>query len=100
MTALEKLEANERKIELIESRGGMCEFTGCHEHENLQLAHRIPKSKYNLRVYGAEVIHHPLNLAVTCPKHNDSVLINFASNPIKASLLICQIRNAIREGEL
>lgn len=31
-----------------------------------QMAHRIPQRKHNLRLYGAAVIHHPLNIAWTC----------------------------------
>lgn len=31
-----------------------------------QLAHKIKKSKYNLKKYGAEIIHHPMNMDSTC----------------------------------
>jgi len=98
MKALEKLEANELKIVLISTRGGMCEIKECREFENLQLAHRIPKTKANLKKYGEKVINHPLNLVVTCAKHNDSVLMNFATQPVRVRKLIYRIQNVIKTG--
>jgi hypothetical protein len=96
MTALQKLEANERKIELIESRGGRCEVCG-KQHPNLQLAHRIPKGYVD--VFGEVVIHHPLNIVVTCPGNcNDSVLMKPATQPVRAKKLIERIRTALDTG--
>jgi len=41
-----------------------------------QLAHRIPATVANLKKYGAEIIHHRLNLAPVCGlRCNDAVLI-------------------------
>jgi len=96
MTPREKLEANERKIELIESRGGRCEVCG-KQNQNLQLAHRIPKGYAD--IYGSVVINHPLNLVVTCPGNcNDSVLMKPATQPVRVKKLIERIRTALDTG--
>jgi transcriptional regulator NrdR family protein len=62
---------------LIEQRGicPVCEeeFT---VQDQIQAAHRICKSKVNLKKYGKEIIHHRLNLACTHDVCNSSVLIN------------------------
>ncbi len=37
-----------------------------HANGTPQLAHRIPQKKENLRKYGADIIHHPLNMRAVC----------------------------------
>ena len=37
-----------------------------HPNSNSQLAHRIKKSKANIKKYGKEIIHHPLNMKAVC----------------------------------
>ena len=98
MTALQKLEANERKQIIIDKRGCRCEVCG-KEYVKLELAHRIPATKHNLKTYGMEIIHNSLNLVLTCPGNcNDSVLMNFASQPVRAKKLIEQIRENLKTG--
>jgi len=98
MTEIEKIDAIEKKYQIINKRSRRCEVCGF-AHPALQLAHRIPKTKYNLETYGKKVIHHPLNLVVTCPGAcNDSVLMNFASQPIEARKLVERIKTAIKTG--
>lgn len=64
MTARDKLEANDRREELFAAALWRCEVCGRPLRAGVpQLAHRITKSKANLRRYGARVIHHPRNLA-------------------------------------
>jgi 5-methylcytosine-specific restriction endonuclease McrA len=45
--------------------------------ETAQLAHRIPQSKVNIKKFGEEIIHHPLNmLTVCCLRCNNVVQVN------------------------
>ena len=45
---------------------------------NLQLAHKIIKSKINLKKYGKELIHHEDNLEAVCSLPcNSAVIVNY-----------------------
>ena len=64
-----------------------------------ELAHRIHKpkgkkkrAKYNIDI---SIIDHPLNLAYTCHKCNQSVLIDFSNK--KKDILIKKIKKVISE---
>lgn len=60
-----------------------------------QLAHRIPKTKYNLKTYGDRIINHPMNLRLTCSlKCNDAVLIG--GKPIEKEQLLYAIKNTLQ----
>ena len=85
------------KLRLLNQRGSRCEVCGKQlTLDTCQLAHRIPKTKYNLKTYGAKVIHHDLNLAVVCSLQcNSAVLCNIATNPVEAGWIIKKIREAI-----
>lgn len=69
----------------------------CHEPFNnvneIQLAHRLIKSKPNIKLFGLDVIDHVKNLRAThggaC---NDAVIINRATKPIEAKALIEEIK--------
>lgn len=77
MTNIEKIEAEEAKQKRIIDNNYCCEV--CKKRfgqSQLQLSHRIPKHKIYIRIYGAKVIHHRFNLALTCDKCNSSVLVN------------------------
>ena len=95
MTAREQV--METKLRLLNQRGSRCEVCGNPVTlETCQLAHRIPKTKYNLKTYGAKVIHHDLNLAVVCSLGcNSAVLCNIATNPVEAGRIISEIKEAI-----
>jgi hypothetical protein len=41
-----------------------------------EMAHMISKANRNIKKYGYEVIHHYLNIKITCSDCNSSVLIN------------------------
>ena len=53
-----------------------------------QLAHRVPKSKANLRKYGATRVHHERNLAPVCSlKCNSAVIVHgIAETELMASI--------------
>jgi hypothetical protein len=94
MTAREKIEAEEKKQKIYVQRSGVCEVCGkLIKHSEAQLAHRIAKSKPNLRKYGEDVLSHPKNLALTCSdkfgRCNDSC--NIGNNPGKVQELLSEI---------
>ncbi len=97
MTARDKLEANDRREAIFERDGYRCHHCGgsIYKYGTPQLAHRIPATKMNLKKYGREIIHHPLNLLSCCSIGicNDSALIG--NNPIAREALIDEIVEAI-----
>ena len=97
MTERERFVYQENRLRLMIDRGCKCEVCGNPLHlGNLQLAHRIPKSKSYLKQYGKEVIHHPLNLATVCSlKCNDAVLLDPKTHPIEAQELIEKIKERL-----
>jgi uncharacterized protein with PIN domain len=53
MTTREQV--RETKLRLLNQRGSRCEVCGKQlALDTCQLAHRIPKTKYNLKTYGAK----------------------------------------------
>ena len=87
MTNLEKIEAEENKMQRIIDNNYCCEV--CNKRfgqSQLQLAHVIPKHKGYMKEYGAKIIHHPLNLVLTCEKCNSSVMLNPHDNYGKAHI--------------
>ena len=58
-----------------------------------QLAHRIPKTKHNIKQYGLSVIDHPFNVWTTCSlRCNAAVLID--NRPIEKQQLIEAIKRS------
>lgn len=87
MTAREKLEAEEKKIRIYFQAGGRCKICGNPvSMSEAQLAHKIAKSRQNIKHYGKEVIFHPKNMILTCGdkfgRCNDSVNIGFNTGKI------------------
>ena len=76
MTGREKIDALEHKLERM-AKQRFCEVCG----EPLraytcQLAHRVAKSKMNLKKYGKEFVHSDTNTALVCSlKCNSAVLV-------------------------
>lgn len=58
---------DEKRLEIFERDSFTC-ICGCSvmAHGTPQLAHRIPQRKHLFRKFGAEIIHHPINLVSTC----------------------------------
>lgn len=89
-TKIKKLNENDSRCEVC---GKLMSLADC------QLAHRIPKTKYNLRTYGPEVIHHELNLACVCSlRCNSAVLLNLATRPVEGMALINTIKKELQHG--
>ncbi len=101
MTNLEKLEANEKKEQLIQALNNTCQV--CFDRfprERLQLAHKISSGSTNIKLFGRKVMYHELMMLLTCSDCNSKVLKNRGSNPIAAQeLLITIIYNLYCEGE-
>jgi len=86
----ERFEAAEQKRRLIDEAGGICVI--CRAAPAIFLAHRIPKTKRNLKCYGRVVIHHHLNLVPVCSDSdcNDACLID--NRPREKARLLAQIK--------
>jgi len=90
MTALEKIEANERKQQYHLLAKGKCYFCGKSiSLTQAQLAHRIPKGY--VKKYGEAVIHHPYNLRITCDRCNSKALLDPKTHPLEAQKLVDEI---------
>ena len=88
MTDREKLDFAERKLEIYIGCEGICDVCGKHTKFNdCQLAHRIPQTKYNLRTYGKEVIHHEKNLALVCSLQCNG-RVNIGHRPVAVKKLV------------
>ena len=81
MTNLEKIEAEEYKLQRIIDNNYCCEV--CHKRfsmSQLQLAHIIPKHKNYIKRFGTEIINHHLNFVLTWNSNTgrckDSVMIS------------------------
>jgi 5-methylcytosine-specific restriction endonuclease McrA len=97
MTGSEKHDAYEQKLSMYNKAHGRCEVCGKRvTFAESQCAHRIPKTKNYLEMYGPDIIHHPFNLAITCEKCNQKVLIKPATQPVKASELLHKIYNDLK----
>lgn len=96
MTNLEKIEAEERKLQRIIDNNYCCEVCGKRfGMSQLQLAHRISASKFNIAEFGRDVMYHEDMMVLACDKCNSSVLINRASNPVEAQKLIDSIKEKL-----
>ena len=66
------------------------------DQNEVQLAHRLIKSKANIKLLGLNIVDNVLNLRAThggaC---NDAVIINRATQPIKAQELIDEIKDCL-----
>ena len=61
------LEIFDTRLKLYERSQGRCEICDISMPFNqMQMAHRLRQSKANLKKWGKEIIHHPINLVATC----------------------------------
>ncbi len=98
MNTEERYKAEDVKRQLYLKQRGRCATCGEPLGRVFDLAHKIPQTKSNLKKYGKEVIHHPLNMACTCRRAvcNDAQMINPATRPIEAEKLVNKIREALK----
>lgn len=102
MNAREKLDAEDRRQELFAKAWFKCQHCGgsIYAHGTPQLAHRIAKTKSNLKKYGPLVIHHTRNLAVVCQVEPCNSAMNIGNNPGATMELVALIESDIKEGIL
>ena len=96
MTNKEKREAEERKQEMYVKAKGKCEVCGqAVPYGVCQLAHRIPKHQRNLKKYGKEIIHNPLNMAIVCSLACNAKVMKGSGRPLEAEELAEKIRGLL-----
>ena len=74
MTTLEQ----EKRLQIFIKSGWECDHCGgyLNRYSTPQLGHRISQTKYNIKKYGKDIIHHPLNMKAVCSiKCNSAVAI-------------------------
>lgn len=63
------MDIKETRLKVFKKARFQCQVCGLPFYSDKatpQLAHQIKQSKYNIKKYGKEVIHHPLNLKAVC----------------------------------
>lgn len=96
----QRLETHEQRLAIYERDGGICQYCGKPVDINsFQVAHRIARTKWAIKLYGADVIEHSDNKACTHPGAcND--LIQITNNPVERENLAQEIREKIDGKEL
>lgn len=80
---------------LAEAQGWKCASCGKSIIANAQIAHRIPQNTANMRKYGAEIIHHRLNLGLVCGLACNARL-SITKRTAREFALVEKIRQAIK----
>jgi len=97
MTERQKLEAEEKKIEILSNYNYICVRCG---RRAFCLAHRIPQSQMNLKKYGHLIIHHPLNMLPVCNSSRCNDECSISNHPMAIEKLIKEIRIDLdKQGE-
>lgn len=95
MTEREKQDLQDTRRDVWRDQHGKCHV--CEKvmmPDSMQLAHRIPQSKWALRKYGKRVIHHRANLRGVCwLECNDAVSIS--NHPVECDDLAMRIQLAL-----
>jgi hypothetical protein len=95
----EKINAVEFKLKLVLNAGNRC--FNCGEllggNKIAQLAHIVPKHKSNIEKYGAEAIHHELNLKVSCNDCNSLAMRDCKNSDHARNIFFKPIYDQLRE---
>jgi 5-methylcytosine-specific restriction endonuclease McrA len=96
MTEREKFRIEEARKAIFIRDGYRCQNCGksIFTYGTPQVAHCIAQTKPNIRRYGKDVIHHPLNTKAACSLGCNSAF-NIGNNPEATRLLVQEIRTAI-----
>jgi len=92
MKERDQLIAEEQKRQIITDYGFACVQCGA---PAIFLAHRIAKTKANIRKYGQDVIHHRYNLLPVCSNNGCNDACNIGNNPMASEKLAAKIRKHI-----
>ena len=98
MTERQSFDMQEQRQEIFKRDGYTCQACGesIYRFGTMQLAHRISQSVMNVKRYGKEVIHHPLNMASVCSlRCNDAMNIGFSTK--QADELAEKIKRELRK---
>jgi len=90
MTEREKFRIKEIKGLVASRDHHTCQRCGGPGYE---LAHLIAKTRANIKKYGADVIHHPLNIRLSCSACNSS--FNIGNKTRQADMLAAVIRGKL-----
>jgi len=94
------MDSQEIRLQCFKRAKWRCEICGLplvNEKAIPQLAHIVKQSKYNIKRYTKEVIHHPDNIKVVCGLTcNSKVDLGFADELIRVHLekIMDKIKNA------
>lgn len=92
----------EFRVKMLNRANGKCEI--CEKpitFETMQLAHKIPQTKFYLHKYGKKVLHNARNIVVCCSlRCNSKALMSPATHPLEANQLIEQIQSEIKKEKL
>lgn len=91
MTERDRFNVWEMRKRLADAQGWRCAWCGGDLSTGLQLAHRIPQTKANLRSYGAEIIHNRRNLGAVCSLACNAAL-NIGGDPGAVARLVESIK--------
>lgn len=98
MTERESFKCSELKRQMLIESDYKCQVCGRPLDLSCQLAHIIPNTKYNLKKYGKDLIHHKLNFKIVCSlKCNAAVLIG--NNFQEEAELIKRIKKGLNNGK-
>lgn len=91
MKECKSFEISETKRRIFDHYGWNCQYPECIS-PSIHLAHKIAKTKKNIKKYGKGIIYHDFNLIPVCgiSEHNDH--FNIGNNPVKCDRLIARIR--------
>jgi hypothetical protein len=92
----------EQRQRLWERQAGRCAACGRigDGPESMEAAHLIPQSEWALGKWGANIIHHDLNIRLVCrgrSECNDAVSIS--NQPRSCDRLAEEIRRVLQEGQ-
>ena len=92
LTAREKFDAEEKKIEILSAHNYRCVRCG---GQAVFLAHRIAKTSTNIKKYGQSIINHEKNMLPVCsnPRCNDAC--NIGGRPGDVEKLVREIQEEL-----
>lgn len=98
MTSRESLDYMAKRFYVFNRAGGRCETCGDPISVGVfHMAHRIPQTKYFIRKYGKEIVHHELNFAATCPTDGCNSAQDIRNHPVEVDELAQHIQEVIDE---
>lgn len=97
MTEGDRLRADEAREAIFARDDWLCVVCGRPLRSGIpQLAHRIPQRKIYLKRYGAEIIHHPDNLA-SVESLGCNAKVDIGGRPLEVAALAEKIQEKMRK---